>query len=250
MSAAWLIGSCRLTDALAFDSGSARTVAAGSYYLKDSTDSISLLDAFQTALRNDEATAAVTLTRSGHVRITASSPFSITWTSTALRDFLGFTGTITSQTDVTATNHSSLWWSSGYPETPDAPAGVQGNRVRDTAINSSRSGLTTSFTTHNTRVSNGFLWDVVPIARVWTPSESPGEFYTWWETVASQGRAWKLWRNVAEDSSSSAEATSSSIVGPYKTTRANWAYSRQVQSADLYSRIRVPAVLVSELSNA
>jgi len=250
---AWLVGSVRWTaDVGVTIDASSQSVAAGSYYLEDSTNSLSLLERLKGAMDLAGVSgASVTLTRAGRVRIQASSAFSITWTDVRLRDALGFASNVTSQTDVTAGNQSPLLWSPDTPERPSAPKGVQGHRIPDTVVNSSRSGLTTSFTTHNTMVVNEFTFDHVPISRVWTPGEQGGEFQRWLDEVGNEGRPWKLWVDVTEDAASSVEASPVAVLGPYKLRNPmrKW-YDRRFPNADLTSRIRVAAVLVSELSNA
>lgn len=251
MSADWLVGSFYTATALGFDSGSARTVAAGSYYLKDATASISLLNAFSTALAND-VTNTVTLTKAGKVRIVMNSSTSITWTSSTLRDLLGFTADITSQTSVTAANHSPLWWSAGYEATPEAPLNDQGQDVTDGIVTRSRSGLTSVFTKHNTAKVNGFSWPVVDATKVYTSARGSGEFKAFAERVLDRGQPFKLWREIDESSTSSAEATVGGVttLGPYKTTAylGQW-YQRIVANAEIVSPVQVRCIKVNELSN-
>ncbi|MEK7180506.1 MAG: hypothetical protein AAB706_03445 [Patescibacteria group bacterium] len=95
------------------------TVAAGSTYFL--TSNAALLAAVATAL-NDNATLAGTYTltldddadaATGKVTISATgvgSSFSVTWNTTALRDALGWTGSLTGATTYQASQHARYLW--------------------------------------------------------------------------------------------------------------------------------------------
>ena len=92
------------------------TIAAGTYY------ATALVTAFQTALNAGmgapDFAVSVANTDGGTGKVTISVPsgvFSITWTSTDLRDALGFTATITGDTTETGTSSLKGLW------LPDSP---------------------------------------------------------------------------------------------------------------------------------
>ena len=108
-----------LIDADHGGTGSIRTISAGDRYLTTTNGATpSLTAAMKTAL--DDGTGAVTYTvtldddtdaATGKTTIAASSgTFSITWSSTDLRDILGHTTNITGVTTVTGTNHCLYLW--------------------------------------------------------------------------------------------------------------------------------------------
>ena len=249
MTASWLIGSVEDTAGYGVTiASSAQTIAAGSYYLHGPTTSLSLIAQMQAKMTAaGVGSAAAYLTRAGYVRLTGSGTFTVTWTNTTLRDLLGFTGNLTGAASYVAPNHSKLWWSAGYDANPDTPYGVEAMPMPDTTITTSRDGSKVLFTTNNTQQHQAFSWDVVPIDKVWTTAEAGGEYKAWWDTVGRAGLRWYLWPDVDEDSTSTAQATLSGQLGPYKLRRIDptW-YNRQIPNVDQLSQIEIDAIVVSE----
>lgn len=249
ITTAWLIGSVEQAGYSLTIDASPETIATGDYYLYDATPARSLLDQVVAAMTSAGVTTpAATLTKSGRTRITAGSSFSITWTDADIRDALGFTANIVSQAAVTAANRPGLLWSPGYPETPTTPAGVASYPSPDTLITSSRTGKTTVFTTNATTDLNEFEWDNVAIDRVWTPSETTGEFKYFWSNVIQPGLRWKLYRDVQEDTTDTTTAAAlGTPIGPYKVRRIDprW-YSRGIAASDTVTPIRIEATLVND----
>jgi hypothetical protein len=119
------------------DSGgtdAAITIPVDEYYLT-STRQTPLLTTLQTAL-NASATLAGTYTVSlsdtnesatGKVTISSTHTYSLTWTSTTLRDILGWTGNISSVTSATGTNHARYLWLPNCARTGSVPEPVSGS---------------------------------------------------------------------------------------------------------------------------
>ncbi len=109
------------------------TLAAGDYYLTSTTALLSTLATAMTAngtlngtysgslddTSDDSATGKVTLSATG------ITTFAITWSSTALRDFLGFTGNVSGALTYTGTEQSEYLWLPNVgrtnPLSPDPP---------------------------------------------------------------------------------------------------------------------------------
>lgn len=165
--------SAAVTDS---DGSFTATVAAGDYYLTSTT---SLLSTFTTALNNG---AGVTYTLSvndadptgtGKVTITPSSGnVAITWTSTSLRDALGFTGNLSAASTHTSTSSSPYIW---LPNTPRAPAmapdGYQGMPVTDGTVTGSPTG-TTAAIQYATRYIDTMEWRFLLGSKTWITWES------------------------------------------------------------------------------
>lgn len=144
--AAWVIS---VTETTPPATDAAITVAAGDYYLTSTT---SLLTTLQTAL-NASGTLSGTYTVSvaddadtdtGKVTIAATGVgnISIAWTSTDIRDRLGFTGNVSAATTHTGTEQAEYLWlpSVGRDESFLAPDGDEGISEFDTVVNLSTDG--------------------------------------------------------------------------------------------------------------
>lgn len=252
---AWIIGS--IADLPANDvtfNASAQVVATGDYYLYDATNALSLLYQVQQAMTAaGVADAAVVLTKARKVKLSSSGAFSVTWDDTQLRDLLGFTGNLAAATSHVATNVSPLLWSPARTEdTPMAPLGTHGHEVFGTFVTVSSLDGTTEATQHGSRTFNRFQFKHVNTERVWTTSEANGEYRVWWENVGSRMARWKLYREVAEDTASTAAVSLGSPLGPYVVTverkAVDWSYdrSRGFEWTDARADIDIPCHLVPE----
>ena len=114
--------------------GATATIAAGTYYLT-SPPASSLLTTLKAAL-DDGAGVTYTVsvddnnsTSNGKVTITPSAgTFSVTWTSTDLRDVLGFQTNITASSGATGTEHAEYLWLPDVPRSsPMSPEPVNNN---------------------------------------------------------------------------------------------------------------------------
>lgn len=103
------------------------------------------------------------------IAVTAGT-FSITWTSTLLRDFLGFTGTITSQSSATGTNAIKGVWQPDCPLVPDAR---HRSAPRVTDVRRARTPTGIVYTNiGNTRYRHsGLKYSHVPMAKIWKGDE-------------------------------------------------------------------------------
>lgn len=136
-------------------------------------------------LANAGATPLIT------IAVTAGT-FSISWTSTTLRDLLGFTANITAQTSATGTNAVKGVWQ------PDSPL-VSDARHRSAApvtdARQSRSPTGVVFThIGNVRYEHsGLRWSHVPTHKIWKVDETvTGESLQQWldDTQWGRGHAW------------------------------------------------------------
>lgn len=247
----WLIGEVEFASTQDLTiSASAETVAAGSYYLRSSSSSLSLIDQLETALTSAGVSSpSVLLDQSGYVRITASSSFAITWTDTDLRDALGYTGDVASTTSSVADRRSPLFWSPGWQATPETPAGVEAYDVPDTRLLSSRSGLTVRAYGTVTAQHQRLKWFQVPIDRVWTSGELNGEFKVFQSEVLWNGRRFLHHPEIQENRGSSSAVIWDTALGPYKirAIKPRW-YNRTIGQTDSHSTIDIPCQVVSEIS--
>lgn len=122
----------------------------------------------------------------------STGSYSITWTSTALRDLMGFTADITSQTSVTATNqHAGLWF-------PDCPLVLDGHPSRahkqtDNRGSESPSGLVITLGGTKKYQHKNLSYSHVPIARVWEDeATTAGASLEQWldDTQFGDGHTW------------------------------------------------------------
>jgi len=247
----WCIGSTTFGSAQSVTiNASGESVAAGTYYLYDATDSRSLLAQLEDAMTSAGVTTpSVFMGQDGKVHITAGSSFTVTWSSTDLRDALGFTGNITSTTSASAQNWSTLFWSPTYRLQTMTPQGIAYNRRPDTVIVASRTGKTSQAVSNHEVQAQMFTASAVPIARVWTTSATglPGEYRYWHDTVFEPGYAFKVY-DVTEDTASSSSQSMSTVVGPYKAASLNhdW-YNRFIRNADIATDIELEVKVVTDL---
>lgn len=229
---AWLIGSYADLPEQAFKvNGVDVVLPAGSYYLYDATDALSLLDAFVTALDDGGTTATVTLRQHRRIKLASLAAFTVTWgTATLLRDLLGFTGNLAGNNLYTAPNVSALLWSPQRTETPMlAPIGIRGQEVAAVYQSQSPYDGTTENTSRGAREYNRFIFRRVSYLRVWTDDNVGGEFNRWFKEVAVPAARWKLYSQVLE-SELDVQAEVNTGLGPYIVTAekrgVNWDFVR------------------------
>jgi hypothetical protein len=254
ISSSWLVGSLTLTDAATIVvGGNNAAVAAGTYYLRDASPSLSLIDTIQTAIAAHYAGSTVRVQRDRKVRIDLNGASASLTIPAALQAALGFTGSpYGSATGRTAEAVSTLLWSPGWPETPIGhPVGSSGVEIPNWVQTSSPSGLTTRTTTHgvSARVTE-LQWQQVLQARVWTTSDGqPGEFRRFHREVLTPGRRWKLYSGITEDDSSTTAVTWTTALGPYVLRDPDWRwFNRSISNTDRRSSITLKGTLVSEVS--
>lgn len=152
------------------------TVDAGSYYLTAAGGVSGLLADFQTKLNTDQpANWTVTLsTTTGKVTIDcADEPWVLSWTSTNLRDALGFTGNIASTTSAqTGANQARFLWIPDCPPNSDIPDHAQAPRVTDRHATRGPTGLVIAHVGNTMYRHPGWRYSHVLRRRVWKGEES------------------------------------------------------------------------------
>lgn len=161
------------------------TVPADDYYLSD------LVAEFETQLNaGPGGTWGLSLSSSetgtGKVTISCSSTFSITWTSTDLRDVLGFTATITSAaTPQTGANHAIGLWIPACPIwTPYGDANF--DRISDQRQTIGPRGGVKTLQGNTFDALEGVRWEMVANARA-VGLDVIGSWQHFWDTI-SNGR--------------------------------------------------------------
>lgn len=215
----WLLGSYALPEQSVSFNGNAESVSAATLYLYDANDALSLLAQVKAAMTAAGiAGAAVSLTGNRRVKISAFGLFTITWTSTLLRDLLGFTADMPLGTNHIAPNVSRLLWSPAKTESPMLTRlGVRGHKESITVHNvSSYSGRVESVT-HGTREYQRYRWSNVDITRMeLATGDTGGTYSAWFDAVAVPGSRWKLYSPITENSASTSAVTPlSGGLGPY-----------------------------------
>lgn len=149
------------------------SIAAGTYYISD------LVTEFEAdAGGNWTCTISTTdLTGTGKVTIdTSDRPFSVTWTSTTLRDIYGFTGNISGVSAAqTGTNAAKGIW------IPDVPMFARYGGLNHTGVPVTNARQTVSALGHVkglvgsvANVFDGLAWNGVAASRTWAYSGAAG----------------------------------------------------------------------------
>lgn len=248
-----LLGSLTLTESatIVVNGANNAVIAAGTYYLRDATAGLSLLDTILAAVTPHMTTPAIFVARDRKIRVTAGASF--TWSiPAALRDALGFGASIGSTTSATASSISTLLWAPGWPETTVGhPVGTKGYEVENWVQTASPSGLTVRTTRYGSAAHLTELqWLKVLAARVWTTDEGePGEFRRFHRDVLAPGHRWKLYSGVTEDEASSTAISWPTALGPYVIRDPEWKwYRRALANTDRMADIEVKGTLVSEVA--
>lgn len=206
------------------------TVPAGSYYLTAAGGVSSILTVLQTQLTatcppaSGGWTVSFSLT-TGLVTIACTETYSITWTSTVLRDLLGFTANIVSATTSTGGQQARGLWLTGHPINLEGDP-TRAPLVTDARQSMSPTGQTITLVGNTFRRHRGIVWANVEAAQVWDAlatyeNGSWEEFFS--ETQLGLGSSWFTpgspiqiyWLNAGVDSLLGADATITgwSIVG-------------------------------------
>lgn len=216
ISSDWFVGAWRNFPGSTFTvGGNSKTVPAGDYYLWHSTPSISLLSQIQTLVQEEVPSAAVTLTRSGKVKFSASGAINLAWGSdTTMRDRLGHTEDFNT-TEKVGANHTRYLWRSGTTHSPrQGPLGVVGRLTGDRVY--ARAPGVVSSVEHNTWYENEIELGFILASRYKTSSAANGEFDRWAQDVYRLGYRFRLYREVTEDETSTdADLSTPENLGPY-----------------------------------
>jgi hypothetical protein len=233
------------------------TIPAGSYYLDDSTNSRSLVQAVATALNSHSqiSDAVCLLAPDRHVFMeTTATNFDVTFTDTVARNMLGFSANLSGDSSYFAPLYSRYLWVPGKRESPsEAIQGVDGYTVKDTRAGLSGLGGRVVVTHNDERTYNEFFWDCLTAARFWTTSELGGEWHEFWDTVVSAGLRFKLYRGTTESSSVDTDVglLASDQLGPYKHRftqggRVAFDVQRKQALADANFRVTLPVIVVAD----
>lgn len=151
-------------------------LTAGNYYWTAAGGVSSLLTHFASVLNAQrpitggtwQVTMSTGANGTGQVTISSSnaSNISITWTSTVLRDVLGFTANISAVTTATGAKQAKALW---RPECPLQLKGAikRAPIVSDKRVSISPRGDVTAFVGNTLRRQRDLVYTHVPLARVW-----------------------------------------------------------------------------------
>lgn len=189
------------------------TIASAStdYTLSTAGAATALLTAIGSALTaNGSLAGTYTCTLSattGKVTISATGiggagNFSIAWTSTTIRNVLGFTGTISGASSYTSTEHAEYLWLPGVGRAaPMAPDAYQGRPVVDVVTTLSPDGHVTVIE-GDTRYDDTLDFRFVRGNKTWTPLETTTNesFQTFWAATVTQGLAIRYYPDATSTS--------------------------------------------------
>lgn len=143
----------------------------------------------------------------GQLSIAGPGTFSITWTSTDLRDCLGFTGNVSGADVYTSPNHVEGLWLPACPV--DTPFGLSSSGLVVSAVAETLSEDGTFYSSHGSKhTRNEYTYRAVTIARTVAASESvTNESYeSFWldairgeEPWATAGRQLRYYKDCTDD---------------------------------------------------
>ena len=251
INTSWLIGSVTLqSSATIIVNGNNHSVAAGTYYLRDADNDLSLIRQIQNAIAAEVPGTTVHIGRDRKLRI-VSGGASLTLTiASALQAVTGLPASPTAGTTVTASNISTLLWSPSWPERPTGhPVGTAGYRTYDRVVSSSPTGETVNVNWHHYQTTTKLSWSAVPQSRTWTSDELGGEFVSFYQNVLIPGYRFKLYSGVSEDASVTTTVSWPTAMGPYicHVIAPDW-YQRFSEASDaIGANIELEAVMTGEI---
>lgn len=176
------------------NSGADRTMTAQDTYLSSVANggSTAFVTNFQTLCAAAIASTTVALSATtGKITITWGTAItSLTWTSTALRDRLGFTGNLGAGASHTGSNQCQCLWLPGMGSADLAAslASTSGSSESDLVTTVSRSGVVWA-TQYNERFRQRLRFAHLLKNKVWSANESitNESAYTFWSTIMKVG---------------------------------------------------------------
>jgi hypothetical protein len=183
---------------------SVTVAAAGDYYLSSSTSLLTTVGAAATANGTLSATYTLTLSATtGLITLAGSgvATFNWNWTSTALRDLLGFTGNLTGANSYAATRQSPYLFLPNRGRAPaDAPEGSRGTIVTDGTLTASPSGHSKALV-YSSRYRDRLGFAQIDGRRTWTTYETTvGEsLQTFWDGVMGEGAPFRYYPDRTVD---------------------------------------------------
>lgn len=199
------------------------TVAAGDYYLHDSSSSFSYITALATALVTHTQISSVTITlgRDRLVHFVFDPATAIEFTDTEGRDMIGMNGNLASTTDDDADTVSPFLWVPDRPENPSARVGRDGDIVYDTVVSATGGPDSTLVATgFNSRQFNDFDVRYIPDAYFdnGIDTNNGGQYRCFFDTVLRRFRRFKIYRNTlhTEGDETNVGLLGSNQIGPYR----------------------------------
>jgi hypothetical protein len=253
----WIVGAKKIAAQTLTFGGGPQVVAAGTYYLRDASAGLSLIEQVRLAMNASGATgtqAVITLGR--RVRLSASGTFSITWPADGvLRDALGFTGNLAAAATYTAPNCSPLLWSPAVTGSPQlSPLYTAGVARLNAFITVAEDG-TTSGTVSGSRTYQRYSFRYVPGARVYPKTgDTGGSWVRAWSEFLGVGGRFKYYPAIDEVDGSSTATTWPTALGPYSYTPAStsptWSYERSngFQFCDDRADVELPCHVIPEVT--
>lgn len=212
---AWVIGSVKNMNHQFTIEGVPKSVI-GSRYLYNSHSDISILGGIVEKMGEVVPGPVAVLTRARKVKISAGAVFAINWTSSDLRELLGFTGNLSGASSYIAPNVSPLLFSPGKPLLSElSPRGTRGIRRPLAYYTMSPTDGTTFVVSHGDRIDQRFSATHVDIERVYTTAEAGGEWVRWFDAVPARGYQFWVYPEMSEDPASTTSASFSGGLGPY-----------------------------------
>jgi hypothetical protein len=252
ITTSWLVGSFTLAaNATLVVNGNNRTVNAGTYYLRDATNALSLIFEIQTEIAAVVPGSTVSICKDRKLRIVSGGAALTLTVPATLQAVLGLPGSPSVGTTVTADSISTLLWSPGWPEATNGhPVDSDGVDIHDRIMTSSPSGQTVTVTRHHSQTIASWSWTAVPAARAWTSAEAAGEFVQFFDDVLIPGYRFKLYRNITEDSASTTAVTWVTSYGPYVMRDPDYQWYRRFNPAsdDVGANIDLQGLKTSEIA--
>lgn len=201
MALSKLEGRITVTDTSSFtisvtDAGGTASISipVGDYYLTASTSLLSTLAAAMTANATLTGVYAASLdddntTSTGKVTLSANITFAVTWTSSVIRDALGFTVSLSGTNTYTSTDASPYVWLPDQRRSgPFAPDGSIGVPMSDATVTMTPAGIT-KVIKYGTRHRDSLQYRYLSGRKVWSDFEVVGNesLQTFWDTVISNG---------------------------------------------------------------
>jgi hypothetical protein len=251
-----LIGSVEIAaESITVNGGGAVNIAAGSYYLRHATASISLLDTLAALITSEGVGGvSVNIRQDSRVRITALGAFDITL-SARLQRLLGYSVAHDGSAAYAATLISPLLWAPGYLGTPATRLGKLGYKVPHTTDHKSDDGTRVERQYFGEDTWQELSWDFIDAARLMVPdaSDDGGTLEGLYEECLKYNRPFQ-WYDVV-----SLDGTSSGVIwpapfGPYQMRRElgrpNWYDRIRKDLDDVGGGVNMDLIAVEELSNA
>jgi hypothetical protein len=256
VSSSWLVGSVTIAQQDFTANGFACSIPAGTYYLRSQNGNLGLTSMFDSEVEDETGVVSdgSVIRRDRLFETNWLANVAINWgAATVLRDLLGFTGNLAAGTQHVATNISPLLWSPGYPATPKTIPGVSGYTKPHQAKSKSDDGSQVYVYHFGTETWQDLEWSHIYPSRLRTTGTTAaqgGTFHQFYQQCLMLGSRFFHYEQVTEDSSSTADVTWPTGLGPYVIRGdmdGDW-YERRVKGADISSPLKLQLQVVDEVS--